>query len=76
MKTQKSPFASALLTLAVALTSLAGSVAWAGSASPFLKLGPKAIPTAAGPNYGLFTCQVVGVSPTQTCYDPYQIRHA
>lgn len=30
----------------------------------------------AGPNYGLFTCQLVGLSPDVTCYDPYQMRHA
>jgi subtilase family serine protease len=46
-------------------------------AAPFLKLGPQAIPTGvAGPNYGLFTCQIVNLSPTETCYDPYEIRHA
>ena len=45
--------------------------------SPFLIVGPQAIPTAAaGPNYGLFTCQVVGLNPGTTCYDPYQMRHA
>jgi len=31
---------------------------------------------AAGPNYGLFTCQVVGLNPGTTCYDPFQVRHA
>jgi len=46
-------------------------------ASPFSKVGPLAIPAeAAGPNYGLFTCQVYNLSPAVTCYDPYQIRHA
>jgi subtilase family serine protease len=40
-------------------------------------LGPQAIPASvAGPNYGLFTCQVIGLSPTRTGYDPYQMRHA
>jgi subtilase family serine protease len=40
-------------------------------------MGPQAIPVAvAGPNYGLFTCQVVGLNPTHTCYDPFQMRHA
>jgi subtilase family serine protease len=29
-----------------------------------------------GPSYGLFTCQIVGLGPGPTCYDPYQIRHA
>jgi subtilase family serine protease len=28
------------------------------------------------PAYGLFTCQVVGLSPGVTCYDPYQMRTA
>src|SRR5579862_3852184 len=47
------------------------------SATPFLTLGPQAILSdTAGPNYTLFTCQVVGFSPIPTCYDPYQIRHA
>lgn len=45
--------------------------------SPFLKLGPKAISAAvAGPSYGLFQCQVVGLNQGGSCYDPYQIRHA
>jgi subtilase family serine protease len=45
--------------------------------SPFLKRGPQAIPAnVAGPNYGLFTCQV-GLDPDGViCYDPYQMRHA
>ena len=41
------------------------------------KVGPQA--NAGGvmaPNYGLFTCQLVGLSSGVTCYDPYQIRHA
>jgi subtilase family serine protease len=47
--------------------------------SPFLQVGPMAIPASvspsdAGTNYGLFTCQV-GRSAA-TCYDPYQMRHA
>jgi subtilase family serine protease len=47
------------------------------SASPFLRVGPQAIPSSvANPNYGLFTCQLVGASPGFTCYDPYQVRHA
>jgi subtilase family serine protease len=45
------------------------------SASPLLKVGPRAIPaTAPGPGYGLFSCQV-GLS-VGACYDPYQMRHA
>ena len=47
------------------------------AASPFLRVGPQAVPAAtAAPNYGLFTCQVIGLSPGATCYDPYQMRHA
>jgi len=55
-----------------------GKVASMGSvSSPFVKVGPQAIPAAvAGPNYGLFTCQVAGLNPSVTCYDPYQVRHA
>jgi subtilase family serine protease len=45
--------------------------------SSFLKVGPQAIPFQVNdPNYHLFTCQVTGLSPAATCYDPYQIRHA
>jgi subtilase family serine protease len=61
----------------------AGGVARVGSfASPSLILGPRAIPSAtaattAGPNYSLFSCQVIGEMPAGvSCYDPYQIRHA
>jgi subtilase family serine protease len=77
MKTSK-----VLSVLAVALTiglmPAAGSAATVRSAvSPFLKVGPQAVPAAAaGPNYGLFTCQVYNLSPSVTCYDPYQMRHA
>ena len=51
-------------------------------ASPMMKVGPQAVPSGAtstsivGTNYGLFTCQVVGLNPNTTCYDPYQMRHA
>jgi subtilase family serine protease len=70
-----SAFAVALM---IGLVAAPGSAAVAGSsASPFLKVGPQAIPAdTAGPNYGLFTCQVVNLSPSATCYDPYQMRHA
>src|SRR3954468_11199250 len=45
--------------------------------SPFLKIGPRAIPVEiAGPNYGVFRCQVDNLITSQTCYDPYQMRHA
>jgi subtilase family serine protease len=47
--------------------------------SPALRLGSQEVPSnvqagAAGPQYGLFGCQV-GLSVGQ-CYDPYQMRHA
>ncbi|MBV8809620.1 MAG: S53 family peptidase [Acidobacteriaceae bacterium] len=71
-----------LLILTTAVASTASLLLAAGSsahsvASPFVKIGPQA--TLAGtvaPEYLLFTCQVVGLSPDITCYDPYQIRHA
>ena len=45
--------------------------------SPLLKVGPQAIASGVMvPKYGLFTCQLVGLSTGETCYDPYQIRHA
>ena len=47
--------------------------------APFLVVGPQATPAgtpADGAQYGLFTCQVVGLNPLRTCYDPYQMRHA
>jgi subtilase family serine protease len=69
-------FAVALMIGLVAAPGSATNVR--SSASPFLKVGPQAIPAAApGPGYGLFTCQV-GLSsiPGEVCYDPYQMRHA
>ncbi len=68
------------LTTAAALTSSLSFAAGASAhsvASPFVKIGPQA--TLAGtvaPEYLLFTCQIVGLDPSVTCYDPYQIRHA
>ncbi len=46
--------------------------------APFLVMGPRATPLSNGvaPNFGLFTCQIVGLSPGVTCYDPYQMRTA
>ena len=78
MRTHKVLSVVAVLTLTISLVPLAGGADRAGSfASTFLKVGPQAIPSdTAGPNYGLFTCQVVGLNPTRTCYDPYQMRHA
>jgi len=57
--------------------SLAGMANAETHASPLLKLGPQAVDSGVvGANYGLFTCQVLGLDPGTTCYDPYQIRHA
>jgi subtilase family serine protease len=62
------------LALIAGLVSLAGVVQ---AATPFLVVGPQAVQASVvGPNYGLFTCQVLGLSPSVTCYDPYQVRHA
>ena len=68
----------AVLALMIWLAPASGTLARGrSSVSPFLVLGPQAIPASvAGPNYGLFTCQVVGLMPNGTCYDPYQMRHA
>src|SRR5260221_14207040 len=46
----------------------------------FLQRGPLAIPSgdqssAAGPQYGLFTCQVLGLRASD-CIDPYEMRRA
>jgi subtilase family serine protease len=46
----------------------------------FLERGPLAIPSGnqssmAGPQYGLFTCQVIGLRASD-CIDPYEMRHA
>ena len=65
-----------VLTIGVAAAS-AGAAGVHSSVSPFLRVGPQAVPAATvAPNYGLFTCQVIGLSPGATCYDPYQMRHA
>jgi subtilase family serine protease len=66
-------FAVALMIGLVAAPGSAANVR--SSASPLLKVGPRAIPTTApGPGYGLFSCQV-GLD-VGACYDPYQMRHA
>ena len=72
----KTLFVLATLTLLVILAPLASGADRAGSqVSPFLKVGPLAIPAGvAAPGYGLFNCQV-GLS-VGACYDPYQMRHA
>jgi subtilase family serine protease len=76
MTTRKVGSVLAPLIFILSLAPLAAGAARPGSfASPFLKMGPKAIPAdAANASYGLFSCQLVGSTPT--CYDPYQIRHA
>ena len=65
------------VVLILSLVPAPGSAANASSTSPLIKVGPQASPSnTASPGYGLFTCQVVGLSPGATCYDPYQMRHA
>ncbi len=46
----------------------------------FVLRGPQAVPSGAvsdtaGPQYGLFTCQIVGLRASN-CIDPYEMRHA
>jgi subtilase family serine protease len=78
MKTQKVITSSLVLLMLISamVVSPVGAVSSPHKAvSPFLQKGPLAIPVnAAGPGYGLFSCQV-GLS-TGACYDPYQMRHA
>ena len=78
MRTHKVLSVVRVLALIISLVTLAGGEARAASfASPLLKVGPQANPASApGASYGLFTCQIVGLDPAETCYDPYQIRHA
>ena len=86
MKSLRMIAASILLMPLVAL-SIAGIASAAGPAkaaargtmAPFLRLSSQESLAAApggvaGPQYGLFSCQV-GLS-TGACYDPYQMRHA
>ena len=84
----KSKWFSAVLILIVLLCALfpmAGNAmslqASTHSASLMLHRGPEAVlagvqDSTAGPAYSLFTCQVLGLNPNVTCYDPYQMRHA
>ena len=72
---------SLFLTVTMFVSSFAfAPLSAAVGASPMLQRGPQAVlanvTAAAGPSYGLFTCQVVGLNPAHTCYDPYQMRHA
>ncbi len=65
------------VTFIIGLVSMAGMANAETRAFPLLKLGPQAIESGVvGANYGLFTCQVLGLDPGTTCYDPFQIRHA
>jgi subtilase family serine protease len=67
------------LTL-ILIPNFANAPAHARSFRPMLSVGPQAefadINNAAGTNFGLFTCQIIGLSPNTTCYDPFQIRTA
>ena len=85
MRTNKFLPALATAALIIGLASVAyvgagvptagGITAIKARLQPAAIRGPEAIPAdVAGPNYGLFNCQV-GLS-TGSCYDPYQIRHA
>lgn len=63
-----------VLGLVIAQSTLAAGT---HRVSPRLVAGPQAILSAASaPQFSLFTCQIVGLSPGTTCYDPYQMRHA
>jgi subtilase family serine protease len=69
--------AFSLIIVIVMGAGLLGAIPASGfkGASPMFVMGPQAQPAAvAGPEYGLFTCQV-GMTPYQ-CYDPYQMRTA
>ncbi len=84
MKTPKILATSLLILILVGSVFYAPAgaqpVAVAGAntqAVTFLEKGPMAtLANVAYPNYGLFTCQIVGLNPGVTCYDPYQMRHA
>jgi subtilase family serine protease len=76
----------ALVLLAGSVSPVAGgalSVASTHKMAAFLQKGPQAIPsgvTASSPdgaNYQVFKCQVAGqTAANNTCYNPYQMRHA
>jgi subtilase family serine protease len=64
----------AVVPMASSATGLLASAA--GTAAPFVEVGPKAVQEkAVNPNQTLFTCQV-GLTPGVVCYDPFQMRHA
>ena len=83
---RKRRFVRAASTLALSILALISVAQPALAATPghtmqrFLARGPQAIPSGdvssmAGPQYGLFSCQVIGVSASN-CIDPYEMRHA
>ncbi len=77
MRIRRALKVSGSVGLMLSLLFLAGVANAGSSASPFLVVGPQASDASiVGTSYGLFTCQVVGLHPSSTCYDPYQMRHA
>jgi subtilase family serine protease len=77
MRSQKALCVAAAFALTIGISTMAGSKGHMRSVvSPASIVGPQAVPgAAAGPTYGLFTCQL-GLTPGEVCYDPYQIRTA
>lgn len=77
---QRAPVYGMLTVVAVgccAQFAAAADRAGSSTASPLVQIGPKAVLSASTEsNYGLFTCQVVGLNTSATCYDPYQVRRA
>ncbi len=68
--------ATAGIMVAVALVAATAASA-AGVSGSHMSVNPLISPAGTfDPAYGLFTCQVVGLNPGQTCYDPYQMRNA
>jgi subtilase family serine protease len=63
-----------LSMLSFTFVPLTGSVA--GTAAPFVEIGPKAVQVkVVSPSQAIFSCQV-GMDPGVVCYDPFQMRHA
>jgi subtilase family serine protease len=72
--------ALALSIFGLILAQTSPAAAPGHSMQHFLQRGPLAIPSgaqssAAGPQFGLFGCQVVGISAAD-CIDPFEMRHA
>ena len=68
--------ATAGIVVAAALVAATAASA-AGGSSSHMSVNPLISPAGTfDPAFGLFTCQVVGLSPGRTCYDPYQMRTA